>query len=297
MSPAATRRLHLTFHQRTALAGFLFILPTWLHWLVWTGFGAALSVGASFTRWNIFSPPVFVGLDNFAALLRDDTVRMALRNTLVYLGLITPMAVVAAASLAILINETRRLREFFRIVYFLPVVTSMAAVSLLWKWLYQPSFGLFNYLLGLLGVPGVNWLGDERTALLAVAVMTVWKGLGFHIVLFLAGLQTIPEHLYEAAAIDGAGRWQRVWHVTIPLLRPTTVFVCITAMAGALQLFLPVYMMTGGGPAYASSVLALLVWEQAFKFLNAGTASAIASVMFAMMMAITIAQLRLFGRD
>jgi multiple sugar transport system permease protein len=293
----APRRPRLTFHQRTAIAGFLFILPTWLHWLVWTGFGAALSLGASLTQWNIVSAPTFVGLDNYAALLRDDSFRLALRNTLAYLGLVTPIAVVIAATLAILINETGRFRELFRIAYFLPVVTSMAAVALLWKWLYQPTFGLFNYLLGRLGVDGLNWLGDERTALLSVALMMVWKGLGFHIVLFLAGLQTIPEHLYEAAAIDGAGRWQRIWHVTVPLLKPTTVFVCITSMASALQLFLPVYLMTGGGPAHASSVLALLVWEHAFKFLNAGYASAIASIMFAMMMAITVAQLKLFQRE
>lgn len=294
---SSARRWHFGWRQRTALAGFLFILPTWAVWLFWTAIPAASTMMVSFSSWNLLQPPSPVGLDNYAKLSADPLFLLSFRNSVVYAVVFTPVGIVIALVTAILINGTARLREYYRVTYFLPVVTSVAATSLLWKWLYEPSYGLVNYGLSLVSVTGPNWLNDPRTALLSVGIMDTWKGLGFTVVLFLAGLQTIPPSLYEAAEIDGANGFQRVWYVTLPMLRPATLFVSVTAMAGAFQVFAQIFIMTAGGPAYSSSVLAYYLYLNAFQRFQMGYAAAIAVVMFVLVLAITLFQLRVFRND
>jgi multiple sugar transport system permease protein len=282
------------WRRRRALAGFLFVLPTWLAWVFWTAIPAAATVGVSLTRWNMVREPVFVGLQNYATVAGDAVFLTSLRNSLLYALAVVPTSVGLALAGAILIDGTTRLREYYRIVYFLPVVTSAAATSILWKWLYQPTHGPVNAGLGLVGIGGPNWLNDPRTALLAVGLMTVWQGVGFLIVLFLAGLQAIPTALYDAAALDGATGPQRVRYLTIPLLRPTALFVSVVSVAEALQVFVQILVMTGGGPAFASSVLAHYLYMTAFQRFEMGYAATIALAIFLLVLAATLVQLALF---
>jgi multiple sugar transport system permease protein len=291
------RRWRFGWRERKALAGLLFVLPTWLVWLFWTALPAASTIAISFTTWNLISPPVFVGIDNYAKLVADPLFLLSLGNSLLYTLVFTPLGIVLALIFAILINGRERLREYYRVAYFLPVVTSVAATSILWKWLYQPSFGLINYSLSLVGITGPNWLNDPTTALLSIGIMSVWQGLGFTIVIFLAGLQTIPPSLYEAAEIDGANGLQRVWFLTLPLLRPTALFVSVIGVADAIQVFSQVFIMTQGRPDYHSSVLAYYLYITAFQRFNMGYAAGIALVIFVLVLLVTIAQLKFFRQS
>jgi multiple sugar transport system permease protein len=245
----------------------------------------------------LIQPPRLVGLANYARMLADPIFFMSLRNSLIYTFVFVPIGVLLALGLAILINGRTRLREYYRVAFFLPVVTSAAATSILWKWLYQPSVGLVNSALGLVGINGPSWLNDPQTALLAVGIMGVWQELGFLIVLFLAGLQSIPPSLYEAASIDGANGPQQVWHLTVPLLRPTALFVSVVSMAGAFQVFVQIFIMTKGGPAFASSVLAHYLYINAFQRFEMGYAAAIAIVIFMLVLFITLLQLKVFRQS
>jgi multiple sugar transport system permease protein len=284
----------LTWHRRRALAGFLFILPTWFAWVFWTLGPAIATLGISFSSWNFVQAPKLVGLDNYTRMLSDELFVRSVRNSHIYALVFVPVGVIFALCLAILINSRTRLREYYRVAYFLPVVTSAAATSILWKWLYQPSFGLINTALGQVGINGPSWLNDPQTALLSVGIMGVWQDVGFLIVLFLAGLQSIPPSLYEAADIDGANGFQQAWYLTVPLLRPTALFVSVISMAGAFQVFVQIFIMTKGGPAYASSVLAYYLYLNAFQKFEMGYAAAIAMVIFLLVMIITLLQLKVF---
>jgi multiple sugar transport system permease protein len=270
------------------------VLPTWLAWLFWTLGPAVSTLGICLSCWNLVQAPRPVGLANYARLLSDPIFLLSLRNSLIYSFVFVPIGVVAALFLAIMINGRDRLREYYRVAYFLPVVTSAAATSILWKWLYQPAVGLVNTALGVVGINGPSWLNDSRTALLSVGIMGVWQELGFLIVLFLAGLQSIPPSLYEAAEIDGASARQQVFYLTVPLLRPTALFVSVISMAGAFQVFVQIFIMTKGGPAYASSVLAYYLYVNAFQRFEMGYAAAIAVVIFLLVLVITLLQLKVF---
>ena len=291
------RRWRLDWRQRRALAGFLFVLPTWLVWLGWTALPALSNLVVSFSAWNLIQPPRLVGAANYLRLAEDPLFLLSLRNSLLYTLVFTPAGVVLALAIAILINDTTRLREYYRVAYFLPVVTSVAATSILWKWLYEPSYGLINWLLALVGIAGPNWVNDSHTALLSIGIMDTWKGLGFTVVLFLAGLQTIPPTLYEAAEIDGASRLQRVWFVALPLLRPAALFVSVVSVAGAFQVFAQVFILTQGGPAYSSSVLAYYLYIMAFQRFQMGYAAALAIVIFLLVLVVTLLQLKVFRQS
>jgi multiple sugar transport system permease protein len=285
------------WRERRALAGLLFVLPTWLVWLFWTALPTVSTIWLSFTNWNLLQAPIWVGLDNYAKAVEDPLFLLSFRNSVIYAAVFTPVGVGIALALSIMIDNTERLREYFRVSYFLPVVTSVAATSILWKWLYQPGFGLINYSLSLVGINGPGWLNDQSTALLAVGIMGTWGGVGFTIVLFLAGLQAIPPSLYEAGEIDGATGLQRVWFITLPLLRPTALFVSVISIANAFQVFAQIFIMTKGGPAYSSSVLAYYLYIMAFQRFQMGYAAAIAMAIFLLVLVVTIVQLKLFRQN
>jgi multiple sugar transport system permease protein len=200
-----------------------------------------------------------------------------------------PTDIVIALGLAVLLNQKLPGLRFFRLAYFMPVVTATAIVSVIWRWLYQPS-GLINDFLGLLGIPSINWLADSRFALLAIAIMAVWKHVGFNMLIFLAGLQSIPAELEEASRLDGAGRWARFRSVTLPLLRPVLVLAVILTTIGSFQVFDATYVMTGGGPAYATTTLVYYIYQQAFDQYTMGYASAIAFVLFLIILAVSLLQ-------
>jgi multiple sugar transport system permease protein len=235
----------------------------------------------------------FVGLENYARLLRDPTFWQAFANTLVFVALGAPLSVGASFAAALLLcARSARAQAFFRTVYFLPVVTTLVAVAVVWRFLYHPRLGLANRALGWLGLSPVDWLGDPAWAMPAIILLAVWKNFGFNMVIFVAGLQSIPERLYEAARLDGATRWQELRTVTLPMLLPTTTFVVLMTLIGHFQLFAEPYVMTQGGPAQRTVTVLYFMYEEGFKWWSLGSASAVAFVLFLFMFAFTLLQLR-----
>ncbi len=236
-----------------------------------------------------------VGLRNYGALLQSNVFWIALRNTLIFAFVGGPLTVAVSLGAALLVNARLvRFKGFFRTAFFAPFVTTLVAVSVVWKYLYHPRFGLLNSALGLVGIPPIDWLGDPRWALPALILLAVWKNFGYNMVLFLAGLQSIPPQLYEAARIDGAGLWREFLHVTLPMLAPTSLFVGVITAIGYLQLFAEPYVMTrGGGPVNATLSVVLFMYKEGFRWWNMGFAAAVAFVLFLVILAATLVQIRL----
>lgn len=275
---------------------YLFLLPTLAGLLLFSLGPVVAGFLISFTNWNILLPPQWVGLDNYRALAIQDLPHKVLRNTLYYTLLNVPLNMALALAAALLLNLRLRWVSFYRAVYFLPVVSSTVAASLIWSWLYSPNFGPINYFLGLIGIDGPAWLGSTTWAMPAVILMSVWKGFGTNMLIFLAGLQGIPQEMHEAAMMDGANRWQRFWRVTWPLLTPTTFFVLVISCIVSFQVFEQVFVMTDGGPAYATTVLGLFIYLNAFRYNNMGYAAAAAYLLFALILVITLMQFKFQGR-
>jgi multiple sugar transport system permease protein len=230
----------------------------------------------------------FVGLGNYLELLRDPLFWKVLRNTAVFVALGVPLTLGAALGGALLVHSRRAvLPGLFRTVYFAPVVSTLVAVAVVWRYLYHPRYGLINQALGAVGLPPVDWLGDPVWAMVAISVLAAWRSFGYGLVIFVAGLEAIPEPLYEAAQLDGAGAWRRFVDITLPQLRPTAVFVAVIVTVGMFQIFAEPYVMTRGGPLHATTSITLLMYEQGFRWWNMGNAAAIAFVLFAMILATT----------
>ncbi|HEV8676034.1 MAG TPA: sugar ABC transporter permease [Methylomirabilota bacterium] len=232
----------------------------------------------------------FIGLENFRALVADPAFAKATVNTLAYVAAIVPISAALGLGLAVLFDARFRLSELFKAVYFAPMVTSTAAAAMVWWWLYNPQFGLFNVLLRLVGLPDQPWLMSSHTALTAIIIFSVWKTLGYNMIIYLAGLQAIPQQFYEAATIDGAGTVARFWRISVPLLAPTTTFLLIYDSILAFQVFDQVFVLTGGGPANATNVVVLELYRQAFERYNFGYAAAEATVLFLLILGITVVQ-------
>ncbi|MDQ7820159.1 MAG: sugar ABC transporter permease [Armatimonadota bacterium] len=235
---------------------------------------------------------VYVGVENFAELLHDEIFRQAVTNTLLYAVAIVPTAAALGLILAVLFTERFPARELLKAVYFAPMVTSTVAAAVVWWWLYNPQYGLFNALLRMAHLPPSPWLLSTRTALLSVILFSIWKTVGYNMVIYIAGLQAIPAEFYEAATLDGAGPLQQFWRITLPLLAPVTAFLLIYNGIFAFQVFDQVYVLTGGGPANATNVVVLEIYRQAFQRYRFGYAAAEAVVLFVFILAITILQFR-----
>ena len=294
----ATRSIQIGQRRRfqEAALAYLFLAPTLLGLLFFSLGPVIAGFLISFTNWNILLPPQWVGMDNYRALIELELPRKVLRNTFYYTAINVPLNMTLALIAALLLNQKLRWVAFYRAAYFLPVVSSTVAASLIWTWLFSPNFGPINYFLESIGIPGPAWLGSTAWAMPAVIIMSVWKGFGINMLIFLAGLQGIPQELEEASMIDGANRWQRFWQVTWPLLTPTTFFVLVISCIASFQVFEQVFVMTNGGPAYATTVLGLFIFLNAFRYNNMGYAAAAAYVLFAIIMVITLAQFRLQER-
>lgn len=281
---------------RKALTVLLFLLPNLIGVTLFSLIPIAASLGLSLHRWDMLTPPVFVGLDNFATLISDPDFWAALRHTLAFIFGYIPLVTAAGLGVAIVLNQKLRGLAFFRTAFFLPVVSSWVAVALIWKWLFNPLYGVVNYLLSLLSIPGPAWLFDENWAMPAIILASVWKDVGFVAVPYLAGLQGIADEFYEAASLDGATAAQRFWRITLPLLTPTTFFVLIISLINSFQVFDQIYVMTGGGPVGATSVLVEQIYKQAFRYGKMGYASAISWVLFALVFGATLLQTRMQRR-
>lgn len=281
---------------RYALTVLGFIAPGLIPLVLFTLGPLLASVGISFLEWDLLRPPTLVGLDNYLGLLSDPDFQEAIGHTLYFLAGYMPIVLVGGLGLALALHQPLRGSTLFRSAYFLPVVSSWVVVALMWRWLLSPDNGLVNYLLGLVGLAGPGWWADPSWAMPSVIIATAWKDLGFAMVLFLAGLQAIPTEYYEAAEVDGAGRGARFRHVTIPLLSPTLFFVVVILLINGFQVFDQVWVMTGGGPAGATSVVVERVVTYAFRYGQMGYASAMSWLLVAAILTITLVQFRLQRR-
>lgn len=229
-----------------------------------------------------------VGVDNYTRLLRDPLFWRVMRNTLVFVVIGVPLTLFAALGGALLVHsKLARWRGLFRTIFYAPVVTTLVAVAVVFRYLYHPRYGLINQMLGLIGLPPIDWLGDPAWATAAITILAVWRSFGYALVIYVVGLQGIPESVYEAAELDGAGPWRKLRDITLPLLRPTTRFVSVLIIVQLFQIFAEPYVMTRGGPLYATTSITLLMYQQGFRWWNLGSAAAIAFVLFALIIAAT----------
>lgn len=285
-----------TITWRDNLSGFGFLLPNIIGFLIFVFIPVFVSLVLSLYEWDLFHDPKFVGLSNFVTLFKDPYFWKYLWNTL-YFMIGIPVGMAVSLFMAVAMNQKLRGIVFFRTMYFLPVISSMVACALLWRWIYNPDFGLLNALLKMLGVANPPaWLSSSKYAKPAIIMMCVWKNAGYNMLLYLAALQGIPESLYEAADIDGANNFHKFWHVTVPLLGPTHFFILIMSVIGVFQMFGEIFMMTQGGPGGSTTTITYYIYNNAFQWFKMGYASAISWVLFAMMFAVTMIQWKYLAR-
>jgi multiple sugar transport system permease protein len=297
--PAATKavRAGRTTEGTVARAAWWFLAPALLLIGVFFFLPVAASLLLSVTDFDIYAVSDlgnarFVGMRNYTALLDNPLFWTALQNTFYFALIGGPLTVAVSLGAALLVNaKAVRFRTFFRTVYFIPFVTTLVAVAIVWRYLYQPQYGLLNYALGAVGIGPINWLGDPKWAMPAIILLAVWKNFGYNMLIFIAGLQAIPEDLYEAASLDGAGPVRQFWHVSLPMLAPTFFFVGVVTMIGYFQLFAEPYVMTQGGPLRSTTSLVLMMYEEGFRWWRMGAAAAIAFVLFVLIFAWTLLQL------
>jgi multiple sugar transport system permease protein len=287
---------------RAGRAGWLFIAPAITLIAVFFFLPVGASLLLSITDFDLYavanpSNVRLVGTRNYTELLQNPTFWLALKNTFYFALIGGPLTVATSLGAALLVNaKAVRFKTFFRTVYFLPFVTTLVAVAIVWRYLYHPQYGFLNYALGAVGIHPIDWLGDPRWAMPAIILLAVWKNFGYNMLIFIAGLQSVPEDLYEAAALDGAGAVRQFWHVTLPNLAPTFFFVGVVTMIGYFQLFAEPYVMTTGGPLGATTSLVLFMYEEGFRWWRLGVAASIAFLLFLIILVWTAIQLRLERR-
>jgi len=280
-------------------AAYWFLAPAMLLIAVFFVVPIIASLALSATDFDIYavaSPANtrFVGFRNYSELLHNPLFWTAVGNTLYFVVAGGPLSVAVSLGAALLVNsKLTRAKPLFRAIYFVPVVTTLVAVAVIWRYLYDPRFGLLNYALHFVGIRPVDWLGDRHWAMPSIILMTVWKNFGYNMLIFVAGLQAIPQDLYDAALVDGATAVQQFRHVTLPMLGPTFLFVSVTTMIGYTQLFSEPYVMTQGGPLHATYSIVLYMYEEGFRWWHLGYAASIAFVLFALVVAGTLIQRRL----
>ena len=282
--------------SRIRLTPYLFLLPYLIFFLAFRLGPAVAGMAVSFTNWSIVGTPQWVGLGNYEAMARDPRLGDAVSNTLVFTGLTVPLLVVLSLMLAVFFNQAHRGRALGRVVVFTPYVLMSTVVGVIWTWLLEKDFGLINVYLGQLGIQKIPWLVSPDTAMYGIVLTTVWWTVGYDMILFLAGLQDIPEELYEAARIDGANPWRLFRHVTLPLLAPTTFVVILLTLINSFQVFDQVYVMTSGGPGTATLTLVQYVYTTAFQFRKMGYGAAIACLLFAFLILFALIQTRSYRR-
>ena len=282
-------------------AAWMFLAPALLVLGVFFVLPVIAALGLSLTDYDLYALADihnlrFVALGNYWELLQNPLFWAALGHTVYFVAVGVPLSMAVSLGAALLLNSPlARCKPFFRTALFAPVVTTVVAVAVVWRYLFNTKYGLANYVLGLVGIHSVDWLGDPHWAMPAIIVFAVWKNFGYNMIIFLAGLQAVPSDLYEAARIDGASAWQQFRHITLPMLAPTLLMVGILTVSGYFQLFAEPYVMTEGGPLQSTISVLYLMYNEGFKWWNLGSASAIAFLLFAIMFAVTAGMLR-WGR-
>lgn len=295
--PPASPERPPTARRPVSWAGLWFVLPFAALYAVFLVWPTATGFGYAFTDRSLSGAPVgFVGFDNWWESLNDPAVWSSFWNTMLFTGLSVPPLVIVGLAMALLTDRARKLGWFLRFSFFAPFVLPVAVVTMIWVWLYQPGFGLINDTLTRLGLSEVGWLSDERVAMVSIVITTVWWTVGFNYLLYLAALQSIPKETYEAAAMDGAGAWQQLWRITLPMLRRTTALVLVLQLVASLKIFDQVYLMTGGGPNFSTRPIIQYIYESGFTSFRIGYASAISYLFFVVIIVASIIQFRLFAR-
>lgn len=288
MSNKKSYSIHLTRRSRKALTGYLFASP-WLAGLaIFQIYAISMVVYYSLTDFGVFNAPNWIGLDNFRELFDDPLVLTSLYNTFYYVIISIPLAIIMAFSLALLLDQKVKGLAAFRLIFYLPAVVPIVASATLWLWILAPSFGILNYLLGLLGIRGPGWFASLTWAKPALIIMAVWGGAGPSMIIVLAGLQGIPREFYEAAEIDGAGVWKKFIFITIPAMAPTLLFLLIMGIIGSFQVFTQAFVTTQGGPGRATLFYVLYLYNNAFRQFRMGYASALALILLLIIMSFTL---------
>ncbi len=303
--PAVITRRGRRFGARGGLAGYFFVTPSLLFLAVFVILPIIASVWYSFAFYDLMKPPRLIGLDNYLKLLDDERYSRSITNTLLFAFGTVPTGVITSLALAVLINRSIRGIYTFRAMFYMPVVSSFVSVSLIWLWMYEPNFGLLNDILEWMALPRIKWLRSADTSMMSLVIVSVWKNMGLNMVIYLAGLQGIPPHLYEAAEIDGANGWRKFTKVTGPLLAPTTFFVVIVYFIGALQMFVQVWIMTTqvgnnvltGGPLDSTVTVVVLIYSNAFEYLKMGYAAAMSVVLFLIISVVTLINVKFLSYE
>lgn len=276
--------------QSDGFWAMVFLFPSILGVMIFNLIPTITSFYLSFTKWNLLGSPKFVGLKNYQSLIEDPLFYKVFNQTLLFVFGTVILEVIISLLIAVGLNSVPKLKGLFRTIYFLPVVSSMVAVSILWNWIFDPAFGFLNYFLKLIGINPIFWLSDPNWALPSIIMVAVWKNLGYSTVLFLSGLQTLPGDCLEAASVDGAKQHETFFKIVIPLLSPTIFLVTIMSFINAFQTFDSVYILTSGGPQNTTNLMVFWLYKNAFEFYNMGRASAIAYVLFLVILTITMIQ-------
>ena len=275
---------------------WLFLTPALLLLSTFSIIPAIIAFFLSFTSYNVFMPLEWVGFDNYAAIFRDSEFWNAMKNTFYYWILVTPALVVLPVFLAVLVNRSLPGVKLFRLIYYFPVLISVVVTAYLWQWMFQ-SDGILNYVLGLFGIGPVSWLTSDKFVMPSLGIVTIWQGLGYYMLFYLAGLQSVPKDLYEAAELDGAGFWRKHLNITFPMLKPIIFFVAVVSTMAAFKEFTLMLTMTQGGPIGASTTVVYLVFEKAFTQLEMGYASAISFVLFMVILVLSLMNKRMLDRE
>jgi len=293
----AKRQQRKPLSSRPTLVAMLMLAPALTVLTTFVFFPVVYVVFLSFLDWDLISPDKqFVGLDNYVDLAQSGEFRAVLLRTVVYSAATAAITLPLALLLAVFLNQKFRGRNIYRTILSSPFAVPLVGSAVIWLWLYDPSYGLINYLLSLVGVQGPTWLESSSTALLSVIIVSVWHYVGYYALLFLVGLQDIPTELYEAARIDGAGRWSEFWNITLPLLSPTILFASTVSVIQSFQVFDQVYVLTNGGPANSTTTLIFYLYEQGFRFFHIGTAAAVSVFLLLSLITFTILHMRLSRR-
>lgn len=291
------RRRRLGYERRRA--AYLMLAPAVIHLVWWIGIPVVATFVLAFTEYDVLAGTIrWVGLANFREIFADDVWNTSIWHTVVYTFFTVPVAMAIAVVIAVLLNAKLRARAWYRAAFFLPHITATVAIALVWMWMFEPNIGLFNAVLAMVGVDGPAWLSDPDFAMPAVIAVSVWKGIGLKMLIYLAALQSIPAEMYEAADIDGASGARKFWSITLPLLKPATFFVFVVSMIDAFQVFDQVYVLTpDGGPANSTTVMTFEIYRTAFSEFRISTACAQSLVLFAFLLVMTVISRRLTGKD
>lgn len=281
---------------RTTMQAYLFLLPSFIGLLFFLILPILAVAVLSFFNWGMLTTPRFVGLANYNILLHSPIVGNSILVTAYYVLLNIPAQTILALLLALLMNQKLRGIGAFRTIYVVPWMATPVAMAVVWQWIFDPQYGALNSFLGLFGIHGLTWLSSTHLAMPAIAAVNIWQYTGYNMLFFLAGLQGIPDYLYEAAALDGASPVRRFFQVTLPLLNPTLFFVLVTTIIGSFQIFDTVYVMTQGGPANATSTINFYIFQEAFQFFHTGFAAALSMLLFAILLVVTLAQALYFSK-